>query len=478
MLHASPPLRPIISWSKRRALGLCHSFFGCDLVTRKISRIATSQGIEHDLLMAKNFSHLKITSEKVFAPAQDFALSILKNRKLAQYVRHVSLDYHPYGGFPAQALSYKITTEAELEKEASFKAAITEQKWNKADATELLKRLMTTSPSDPELIEPSSHELFPDAVVALLLPILPNVQKLTVSTIGQPSYVEKAIQRAKDEIFGSISVTHVEILAVDVYNEREWADCDFPAFKIFPNLPSLKRISGEGIGGIGIEDGGTYYDIPSKASAVREIDLRDCELSGHCLSTIINFSTGLEVFTYRFGGRRSGDGTGIVFTPELAKALTPHRLMMRSLDIDSDGLSYQSLEADFEGFAAMLESDDLHKLNAFPFEPIDNKANVERWAEEMKSDPYFPNLTHLRIGIKLASRFAVLSGKKTLAEWLPAGLEELELVGYDPDESPFMNDEVTEVVQQREKLLPKLKVLKGVEEYIENGFELADEEDS
>jgi hypothetical protein len=63
-----------------------------------------------------------------------------------------------------------------------------------------------------------------------------------------------------------------------------------------------------------------------------------------------------------------------------------------------------------------------------------------------ESDPYFPNLTHLRIGIKLASRFVELSGKKTLAEWLPASLEEFEIVGFRPGVSGVIT-EMTEVVQ-------------------------------
>jgi hypothetical protein len=95
--------------------------------------------------MAKKLTHLKITSGEDLALAQDFALSVLENRKIAHYVRRVSLNYSHWAGFPTQALSYTATTEAELEEQAMFKAAIAEQKWEEAEATELLKRLMTTS---------------------------------------------------------------------------------------------------------------------------------------------------------------------------------------------------------------------------------------------------------------------------------------------------------------------------------------------
>lgn len=434
-------------------------------------------------MIAKKFSHLKITSHNDLASAQDFALSILEDRKLAQYVRHVSLNYRHWGRFPAHALPYTVTTEAELEKEARFKAAIAEQKWEEAEATELLRRLMTTS--SPGFNKPSSFQLFPDAVVALLLPILPNVQKWTAGDIEWPVYVGKAIQRAKDGIFGSISVTHLELLGNTTYSNTAWADYSFPAFKIFQNLLSLRSISGEGIGGIGIEDGGTYHDIPSKASVVSEIHLKDCELSGECLSKIIDFSTGLGAFTYRFGGRTGDGGTAVLYSPELAKALTPHRSTIRSLDIDIDNLLPSSLGEEVQNWERQLkdekdgetEDEDERDSDTHTLGSADSKASTKKWEEATKSDPYFPNLTYLRIGIKLASRFAELSGKKSLGEWLPASLEELEIVGYRPQESELIMKQVTEVVQQREKLLPNLKVLKGVEEYIESGKELDEEEE-
>jgi hypothetical protein len=92
-----------------------------------MSKGAASQELEHDPMMAKKFSHLKITSHTDIAPAQDFAMSILENRELADYVRHVSLNYNHWAGFPAKAFPYTAATEAEQEKEVVFKAAIAEQ---------------------------------------------------------------------------------------------------------------------------------------------------------------------------------------------------------------------------------------------------------------------------------------------------------------------------------------------------------------
>jgi hypothetical protein len=473
-----------------------------------MSKRAASQELEYDPVMAKKFSHLKITSHEDIAPAQDFALSILEDRKLAQYVLNVSLNYTHWAAFPAKAFPYTATTEAELEKEARFKAAIAEQKWEEEEASELLKRLMTTS--SPGFNKRSSHQLLPDAVVALLLPILPNVQKWAVGDIDRPKYVGKAIQRAADGIFGSISVTHLEILTNNRYGTAaSWAGYGFPAFKIFRNLPFLERISGKGIGGIGIEDAGSYSDIPNKASAVREIHLKDCELSGSCLSKIINFSTGLRAFTYRFGGRSGDGGTAAIYTPELAKALTPHRSTIQSLDIDFDSLIRHNVDEEMQRWQKYLEDEaeletkdededeedsdadtldsaeleikdedeDGEDSDADTLDSADSKASAQKQKGEMEINPYFPNLTHLRIGIKLASIFTELSGKKSLAEWLPASLEKLQIVGYRPQESTIVTQQIEKVVQQREELLPNLKIFEGVEEYIECGKELLNEDD-
>ena len=450
-----------------------------------MSKRPASQELEHDPILARRFSHFKITSHGDLQPAQEFALAILENRKLAQYVRQVTLNYRHWGGFPAKPFPCTATAEAELEKESTFRAAIAAQQWGEEDATELLRRLMTTT--SPGFNQRSSHQLFPDAVVALLLPILPNVQKWSVGDICGPQYVEKVVQRAKDGIFGSISVTHLELIPDTRHSDAAWADYNFSAFKIFQNLPFLQSIMGKGIGGMEIEDGGRYHDIPSKASTLREIHLRDCELSGQCLSKIIGFSTGLRSFTYRFGGRSGDGGTGSLWSPQLAKALTPHRLSMQSLDIDIDSLIHQRLAQELQAWEQNLKDDseteegDNSDSNAETLGSADGLVVVKKAENHIKaleSDPYFPNLTHLRIGRKLVSRLVKLSGKKSLAEWLPASLEELVLVGHRPQASGTSRDkQVVEVIERRETLLPNLKMFQGIEEYIENGEELENEDD-
>jgi hypothetical protein len=166
----------------------------------------------------------------------------------------------------------------------------------------------------------------------------------------------KPFRGPKMASFGSISVTHIELIPDVKFSHAAWANYHFPPFKIFRNLPCLKSIRGKGIGGISIEDGCTYYDTPSKASDVCEILLKQRELSGGCASNIIGFSTGLEAFTYRFGGRAS-IAHAVVYTPELAKALTQHNSTIRSLDIDIDKLLHWSLEEEIQRWTQGLKTE-------------------------------------------------------------------------------------------------------------------------
>ena len=152
------------------------------------------------------------------------------------------------------------------------------------------------------------------------------------------------------------------------------------------------------------------------------------------------------------------------------------------MDIDVENQSHGSLQDEMTHWFRELKEheekkafENVPRVKACPTEalhPEYSKKEVDKWEEVTKSEPYFPNLTHLRIGIKLAGKFAELSGK-TLAEWFPATLRELEIVGYRHSET----GELAELVRRREELLPNLKVLRGVEEYIECGDQLRSEDD-
>lgn len=453
-----------------------------------MSKRAASQELEHDPVLAKKFAHFDAHSNASVSSIQSFALSILENRSLAQYVRKVTLTCSTFTRYPTHAPVYTATTAEGKAKNITFKAAIAEQQWPEPDATELLNRLMAAENGD--FNGPRHHELLPDAAVALLLPLLPNLEHWVVGEVDRPEFVGKAVQRAKDGIFGSISIAHIEIRPRAPFSDAAWDDISWKAFNIYANLPALQSIKGKGIGGHGVDESGAYADddgIPSQACAVREIHLRHMDLPSACLVKIIGFSTALEAFTYCFGGRAGDGGTDMVHSVRIAKALSAHRLTMRELNLDAESqLYHDSIAEEMQEWMDEMkeeeneesdeeESDekdsDTETLNSENSEKTHKKSEARR--EATQSNPFFPNLTRLRIGIKLALRFVEISGKQTLADWLPASLEELVIVGYRHHETGAM----AEVVRRREELFPNLRVLKGIEEYIEVGKELENEDD-
>lgn len=143
-------------------------------------------------------------------------------------------------------------------------------------------------------------------------------------------------------------MVHIEIVPRAYCSNAEWNDIDWQAFEIYANISSLRKISGKGIGGNSVEDVGRYENVPCKVSAVPEIHLKDCDLSGQCVTNVINFSTRLEAFTYRYGGR-AGDG-GIVGwqIPKTAKALAAHGLTLKTLGLDAEAQLHGSLEHEFQ----------------------------------------------------------------------------------------------------------------------------------
>lgn len=118
-----------------------------------------SRELIYDPKMARKFSYLRLKSHDL----QDDTLSILENPKLGFYVRYI-LANEINGGSHESRASKRTTPEFEQQKENTFRTVIAEQKWDEPDATGLLRRLM------------ENGSALGDAVAALLLPILPNVE--------------------------------------------------------------------------------------------------------------------------------------------------------------------------------------------------------------------------------------------------------------------------------------------------------------
>lgn len=224
--------------------------------------------------------------------------------------------------------------------------------------------------------EPSFHRLFSDAIVALILPMLPNVDKLTLGDTHRTTYLEQAIKRAKEGISSAISVTYVELFPYDKYDEACYVVCCFPAFRMLQDFPCLIIISGEGIGGSGFDDGCDNDQLPFKTLDVRKICLKDCDMSVDCLSNIINFSTGLTSFTFRYGGCANDPDEGIgarMSSLDLAKALAPHASTLEPLDLDVDSI----LARDLEQEATLWGAEQKEKADNASEDEQENKG--ERW---------------------------------------------------------------------------------------------------
>lgn len=88
--------------------------------------------------------------------------------------------------------------------------------------------------------------------------------------------------------------------------------------------------------------------------------------------------------------------------------------------------------------------------------------------------PKFLHLTCLRIGAEaLMSLMLPFEGEGRLVDALPAGLEELVIRGYNrANATEESKSQIEEIRERMAEKLPKLKILKGIDELIPNGEDM------
>jgi hypothetical protein len=290
-----------------------------------------------------------------------------------------------------------------------------------------------------------------------------------------------ATSSVADDLQDPTKITRLRLRdATSFHDEYTYGTFPFREFEIFALLPTLTHITLNNIGGIHIEDSGSYARIPAWASGVKHISMRRCQLSTGCLTKIMGFSNKcLESFTYRTGALESPDTSGAPVAPGPVWAvLGESSATLKKLDIDFDsqlshGVYWDDSEDDGWGDSEDSGEDSKEDM-------VENvvRAAKERWDAGSKG-PEFSNLIVLRIGIEaLMTLMLQQEGESVrLVDVLPRGLEELVIRGYDANAvDSSWKGQIDELVERKATKLPSLTVLKGVDELIPNGKDLEQEE--
>ncbi|KAI9735169.1 MAG: hypothetical protein M1834_001757 [Cirrosporium novae-zelandiae] len=196
-----------------------------------------------------------------------------------------------------------------------------------------------------------------DAVLALLLPALPNLRRLDLMLSFPSKYYWRMLERAaKNEkpfdtnpAFPALT----DIMNTD-WDTKHGMSCD--ALARYLALPAVKSIYAHLVGDSG---GSELATLPSASSRVTHLELREADVPGPYVKDMLRAIATLKTFIYEKGwGHFSYEPWTI---PDIETALVPHRSSLENLwldwaDDDGSGRTY---------WAAMAEDLSPISLNHF-----------------------------------------------------------------------------------------------------------------
>jgi hypothetical protein len=293
---------------------------------------------------------------------------------------------------------------------------------------------------------------------------------------------------------GLRSLKHVHFTASqpDTNEPRYYATVEILRYmQLIHRLPALESVTMDGLQ----EYQPTYVYFVPRSGNMKKLETTHCHIGSDYLRRMISVPKSLEEFKLSIGGMWSTDGGMPVYPPyEIGKALGAHKDTLRVLDIDA-GISisadnYPRVKLKYD--EADLEERACRHVRGRPGEPygrdriaadkaisIKTKIAEEDTKERDRTISFhdFSRLTHLSIGMvallgdwdddrwdppfKLAK-----PAPFRLIECLPPSLEYLCIYGYVRGANLDVDEHVDELLAKKSEKLPKLKVVKGIEEFV------------
>ena len=251
-------------------------------------------------------------------------------------------------------------------------------------------------------------------------------------------------------------------------DERFYREFDlFAMISFFDRLPSMEHIGVDII----IEDENGLHDLEPASSNISRIRIDHSNLNTWFLSPLINSCKVLREFHYTIGGRGSLDGSFAAFNPRtFLKALLGHKMSLEILHVDADSDCY---------FAEMEEYGDHRAVEREENEQEPAHNDPQGLWERTGSLQDFSALSKLNIGIGILLFLALGSqsmeagdhyntsfDELVLADSLPDSLESLVIIGYEKGVRADFDKIIEQFMIDKDKKLPKLKHVIGIEEMI------------
>lgn len=199
-----------------------------------------------------------------------------------------------------------------------------------------------------------------DAILAFLIPALPNLRRLDTEDDEHSLYLPKSFKRATT---GVEAQPHATLRLTDVLyrsgQERHGRMFECMAPLLSP-LPSLRRLFAHRYGSDYLDPSRRLAALPVHSSQLVHIELKDCRLSDADISHVLRVPVALETFIYEIGcGHLSFCDLSIT---GLRSALDSQRMTLKDLWLDhfDDGALFMSY----------MYRDDMHMASLADFRAL------------------------------------------------------------------------------------------------------------
>ncbi|KAI0131846.1 hypothetical protein BJ170DRAFT_611515 [Xylariales sp. AK1849] len=358
-------------------------------------------------------------------------------------------------------------------------------------------------PDSPKRADEHNNE-YASAAMVVLMSLCKNVTNLYIGGVGQQTPLQDYLLKNNYGLLsqqGLQRVKQIEIipLAPRMWDERTYEDLEFlDYFRYFHRLPSLEMVTMDGLA----EYQANRELFPPGTANLKKLRIGHTDISSELLSTIIRAPRALEEFTVIEGGLWSVDGgSPITYPKTIGKSLLDHKDTLKVLDLDiGRGLPYTASGAPehlgYEGEDEGREEsvylggrwEDSYAHEKDTYFNMDEAASqgplfardipdTREYGYTIGSFHDFTALTQMSINFRLLFGPAKdwepprhLAGQPPfrLIAALPTTLEYFCLYNYEKGENVDIDDQLTEFMEKKADRLPKLKVVKGVDQMFES----------
>ncbi|MCJ1352422.1 MAG: hypothetical protein MMC33_002406 [Icmadophila ericetorum] len=357
---------------------------------------------------------------------------LLQRADLAYLVRHLTMrEEFSDGGDSEDKVKEGISIDT-VEVEDVFKLAIEGASHTEEEEKEWLTHLSWTDHAD--------------ALVALLLPALIQLEKLDLQFLWIAKYFERMIQRVglREKPFDKQrAFLSLQDFMHTWFDEKYGMTLEYVA--MFLRFPAINRIFGHRIGSDREELNETLALLDAGSSTVTHLELKDCKLNTKDIIHLLNVPRSLKTFIYELGGGHLSY-SGFNFNA-IHKALAHQAHCLENLWLDYEhryGIGFDNHLDDttpLPSLASFKNLDFVKIATVFLFG--DNDRRSENPAEELdpSNERYWNSTTRRR-----------------LTRVFPYSLERLHILHYE-DHIQHTAKALADLLENKAQNIPKLKEL-------------------